>query len=118
MRDLLNSESSELFKEYSNFNFDVFQRLDQLITDIIDVAESRKEDRICVKKGVSSEIDKLKDTFQRLDIILSEIAEQLIKDLQYDGSLSCVYFPQLGFLLAVPQNELNPIPENEMDLSV
>ncbi|KAK0569544.1 hypothetical protein OC861_000813 [Tilletia horrida] len=70
---------------------------------VIDFEESATEARICIKSGFDEELDQWKQLYAGLPDLLNKIAQDIRPDVDPTYSeISVCYFPQLGYLLAVP----------------
>lgn len=60
-----------------------------------------------VNPGVSPELDHLKDIYSGMESLLSQVAMSIAATLPPDVSndLNVIYFPQLGFNIAIPLND-------------
>ncbi|KAH6591068.1 hypothetical protein BASA50_009068 [Batrachochytrium salamandrivorans] len=70
----------------------------------IDFDSSKKDARLVIKADVDEDLDMLKKTYSELDDILSAVAATVAQTLSpgIATSLNIVYFPQLGYLVAIP----------------
>ncbi|KAH8923730.1 hypothetical protein BT69DRAFT_1333617 [Atractiella rhizophila] len=82
---------------------------------------SEQRPRICVKSDVDEILDEKRRIYAGMDSMLGKIANELAKDLPVE-EFNCVYFPQLGFLCALPidrgwtERELrDPVPGKGWD---
>ena len=73
------------------------------ITDIIDFEQSQEQHRTVVKAGVNEELDNMKTTYDGLETLLSRVAVHIARNVpaELDTKLNVIYFPQIGFLIAV-----------------
>lgn len=80
----------------------------------INFKEIKSASRITILPGVCADLDEKKNTFDKLDSILTMVAEQLIMSLPDDFpyQLSVVYFPQLGYLISIPKPKGSEEGEN------
>lgn len=78
-----------------------------LITDAIDFDESEIEELIVIKRFVDEQLNEHKDPFERLEQILTDVRQKIVKDMPLDFAkdAQCVYLPQLGFLIYMPALE-------------
>ncbi|KAL9547867.1 hypothetical protein MBANPS3_005963 [Mucor bainieri] len=78
------------------------------IDSIIDFGASKAETRIIVKKGVDSELDILREEYEKLDDTLLRVSQEIGATLPIglSAALNVVYFPQLGYLITLPQYHL------------
>ncbi|BGP41924.1 hypothetical protein JCM10449v2_005921 [Rhodotorula kratochvilovae] len=87
-----------------SFDSVAFKGLGEMVNDVIDWEESQlKQGKVCVRPGIDAELDALRRTYDGLPNLLSSIAKDLARDLPYQlaDELSLVYFPQLGYLIAI-----------------
>ncbi|EGO23820.1 hypothetical protein SERLADRAFT_450137 [Serpula lacrymans var. lacrymans S7.9] len=85
-----------------------FKEIGNTINETIDWEESAQVGQVCVRPHIDEELDQRKHVYNGIDTILSKVAEQISQTTpaEYASSLNVVYFPQLGFLLCVPMQEL------------
>lgn len=57
-----------------------------------------------VRPGIDQELDKLKETYSGMDSLLSQVAVHIAASLPegMNKEINVVYFPQLGFNIAMP----------------
>lgn len=69
----------------------------------MDSDESEEQQRTIVKPGVDHKLDKLKDTYSGLESLLKKVATEIASEVPsfLDIEVNVIYFPQLGFDLAV-----------------
>lgn len=74
----------------------------------VDLQLSVEEHRTVINPGVSPELDHLKDIYSGMESLLSQVAMNIAATLPPDVSndLNVIYFPQLGFNIAIPLDEL------------
>ncbi|CAD6927921.1 unnamed protein product, partial [Tilletia laevis] len=78
----------------------------QNIAGIIDFDESASESRICIKTGYDEELDQWKQLYAGLPDLLNRIAQDIRPDVDPKfKEITVCYFPQLGYLLAIPVTE-------------
>ncbi|KAI5479415.1 hypothetical protein MNV49_003559 [Pseudohyphozyma bogoriensis] len=106
----------------ASFDPAALKELGTTINDVIDWDESTLQKRVCVRSGVNPELDELRRQYDGLPSLLasrfplSRIAADISQEVPatFADTLSLVYFPQLGYLIAVPYaNDGNPPPEPE-----
>jgi DNA mismatch repair protein MSH5 len=70
----------------------------------VDIDESEEQQRTIVKPGVDHELDELKDTYSGLESLLKKVATEIASEVPsfLDIEVNVIYFPQLGFNIAVP----------------
>ncbi|KAF7977709.1 hypothetical protein HWV62_2978 [Athelia sp. TMB] len=109
-------EGLSLFGLHSSGTVDVVKRLmvaldivtfrdvGAWVNEIIDWEESANMGRVCVRPKIDEELDKRKYILAGLGSVLSKVAEQISSAIppDYTTSLNVSYFPQLGFLIAIP----------------
>ncbi|KAJ6109241.1 hypothetical protein N7486_001475 [Penicillium sp. IBT 16267x] len=73
----------------------------------VDIDNSEEQGRTVVKQGLDRDLDRMKDRYDGLDSLLKhvaiDIATTIPEDLGVD--VNVIYFPQLGFNIAIPLNE-------------
>ena len=79
---------------------------------MVDLEESQQQRRTVVKRGINEDLDRVKDTYDSMDEVLSRTAVETVPELP-EGmpvpSLSVVYIPQLGFHITMPLEEANDL---------
>lgn len=77
--------------------------LGRLITAAIDFDESGEQHRTIIKAGYSSELDEAKREYSGLESLLSHVADHIARGIPsvHDAQLNVIFFPQIGFLIAV-----------------
>ncbi|KAI9820000.1 MAG: MutS protein msh5 [Pycnora praestabilis] len=87
-------------------NFEPFPlaQVGRMISETIDFPVSTEQHRTTVKPGVNEHLDNMKRTYDGIESLLSEIARQLAETMpeQVQATLNVIFFPQIGFLIAVP----------------
>lgn len=60
-----------------------------------------------VKQGLDRELDRMKDRYDGLDSLLKHVAIDIATTIPEDMGVdvNVIYFPQLGFNIAIPLNE-------------
>ncbi|KAL2835892.1 muts domain V-domain-containing protein [Aspergillus pseudoustus] len=76
----------------------------RMIQDIVDSESSDEQGRTVVKSGVDRELDRLKDSYDGLDSLLKRVAIEIAATIpaSFDIDVNVIYFPQLGFNIAIP----------------
>ncbi|KAG0347719.1 MutS protein msh5 [Podila humilis] len=84
------------------------------INNIVDFDESVNEGRCVVKHNVDEQLDEMRRTYQGLDSFLSEIAKKISETIpsEFTHTINVIYFPQLGYLIAIPMNTNWEKPED------
>lgn len=59
-------------------------------------------------------LDEMRRTYQGLDSFLSQIAKEISETIptEFTHAINVIYFPQLGYLVAVPMNSNWKTPED------
>ena len=92
--------------------FDPFQirRIGQMINTTVDLDLSIAQHRTVIKYGVNEELDKFKELYDGIEVLLEKAARHIASTLAEDVDLAVVFNPQLGFQLTVPVNGPNMEP--------
>ncbi|CAG8029250.1 unnamed protein product [Penicillium olsonii] len=73
----------------------------------VDIDNSEEQGRTVVKQGIDRDLDQIKDRYDGLNSLLKhvalDIAATIPNDLNVD--VNVIYFPQLGFNIAIPLND-------------
>ncbi|KAI7898974.1 muts domain V-domain-containing protein [Cokeromyces recurvatus] len=87
---------------------EVMKELGSSIDCIIDFEASKEEARIIVKAGIDHELDLLREKYNKLDDYLLQVSQEVSASLpvRLGSALNVVYFPQLGYLITLPQSHL------------
>ncbi|KAK2799306.1 MutS protein msh5 [Onygenales sp. PD_10] len=74
----------------------------------VDLQSSIEEHRTVVKPRVDRELDDLKETYNGMDSLLNQVAVNIAATIPEGlrNDLNVIYFPQLGFNIAMPLDEL------------
>ncbi|PKX94249.1 MutS family protein MSH5 [Aspergillus novofumigatus IBT 16806] len=82
-------------------------RVGRMIQEIVDIDCSEDQGRTVVKPGLDRELDRMKDTYDGLNDLLKEVATEIAATIpeSLDIDVNVIYFPQLGFNIAVPLND-------------
>lgn len=78
--------------------------LGNMINKTIDFDQSEARRRSSVKAGIDAQLDELKRSYDGMGNLLNCVADNVSKSLpEWAGRYlrSCIYLPQLGFLIAV-----------------
>nr|CAG8531242.1 9277_t:CDS:10 [Entrophospora candida] len=98
-------EPLQIFKRIEEtFSITNFKTFGSLINDMIDFDGSVKENRIVIKPYIDEDLDEMKRVYDGLDDFLSEVANEISTTIpnEITTSLNVIYYPQLGYLIAVP----------------
>ncbi|PYH95934.1 DNA mismatch repair protein Msh5 [Aspergillus ellipticus CBS 707.79] len=73
----------------------------------VDIDSSEEQGRTVVKPGIDRELDRMKDRYDGLNSLLKQVAIEIAGTIPetYDIDVNVIYFPQLGFNIAIPLNE-------------
>ncbi|RDD47879.1 MutS protein-like protein 5 [Trichoplax sp. H2] len=78
------------------------QNLAKIISDTIDLQESKKQKRFIIRPGKDTQFDNDRRTYNRLPEILTKVASKELERLDNQvHECSVIYLPQLGFMLAI-----------------
>lgn len=108
MADMLGTQDIDVFRKTADaFEIVHLQNIGKMIYDTVDFEESQYQGRICVKPGVDSDLDSIKDTYNSFDYMLGDVAKEVMNDLPPEVkatglNLNVVYYPQLGYLICIP----------------
>ncbi|EZF33889.1 hypothetical protein H101_02549 [Trichophyton interdigitale H6] len=77
------------------------------IHEIVDLSLSVEEHRTVVRPGIDQDLDNLKETYSGMDSLLNQVAINIAASLPegITKEINVVYFPQLGFNIAMPFND-------------
>ncbi|KAF2264564.1 hypothetical protein CC78DRAFT_580350 [Lojkania enalia] len=91
-------------KVFDKFDGYHLARVGGRISEIVDFDKSAEESRTVILPGVDEELDQMKRTFAGLDALLSQVARKMSEKIpsNLQEALNVIYFPQIGFLTAVP----------------
>ncbi|KAG2415426.1 hypothetical protein HFD88_006617 [Aspergillus terreus] len=72
----------------------------------VDIDGSEEQGRTVVKPGLDRELDKMKDNYDGLSNLLKQVAIEIAATIpeSLDIDVNVIYFPQLGFNIAIPLN--------------
>ncbi|GKZ53619.1 mutS protein msh5 [Aspergillus niger] len=88
----------------------------------VDIDSSEEQGRTVVKPGIDRDLDRIKDRYDGLNSLLKQVAIEIATTIpeSYDIDVNVVYFPQLGFNIAIPLNNAGDAAyrgaENEWEL--
>ncbi|KAL2871981.1 MutS family protein MSH5 [Aspergillus lucknowensis] len=79
-------------------------RVGRMIQEIVDIDSSDEQGRTVVKPGLDRELDRMKDSYDGLDSLLRQVAIEIASTIpaSFDIDVNVIYFPQLGFNIAIP----------------
>jgi DNA mismatch repair ATPase MutS len=81
-------------------------RVGRMIQEIVDIDNSEEQGRTVVKQGLDRELDRMKDRYDGLNSLLKNAAIEIATTIpgELDIDVNVIYFPQLGFNIAIPLN--------------
>lgn len=95
------------------------QHVGKHIHDIVDLDSSIDQNRTVVKRGVSDELDDIKNRYDGMGDLLSRTAVAIARTLpnHVDVDLNVIYIPQLGYHITMPldPNTRQPVYEGDPD---
>ncbi|KNG86389.1 DNA mismatch repair protein Msh5 [Aspergillus nomiae NRRL 13137] len=82
-------------------------RVGRMIQEIVDIDSTEEQGRTVVKPGLDRELDKMKDSYDGLSSLLKQVAIDIASTIpeSLDIDVNVIYFPQLGFNIAIPLND-------------
>jgi DNA mismatch repair protein MSH5 len=107
LREVIGGESLPLHtKAMDTLDVKRLQKIGQAVHEVVDLEQSIEQHRTIVKRGVDERLDEIKDIYDGMGDLLSEAAVAITRTLPADfqPNLNVVYFPQLGYHIAVPIN--------------
>ncbi|PGH07736.1 hypothetical protein AJ79_06213 [Helicocarpus griseus UAMH5409] len=108
IRAVTGGENLELHaKALEKLDITVLHQVGRIIHETVDLQSSIEEHRTVVKPRVDHELDDLKDTYNGLDSLLNQVAVNIAGTIpeRLSNDLNVIYFPQLGFNIAMPLDE-------------
>ncbi|GCB22561.1 MutS protein homolog 5 [Aspergillus awamori] len=97
-------------------------KVGRMIQEMVDIDSSEEQGRTVVKPGIDRDLDRIKDRYDGLNSLLKQVAIEIATTIpeSYDIDVNVVYFPQLGFNIAIPLNNAGDAAyrgaENEWEL--
>ncbi|KAJ5827148.1 DNA mismatch repair protein MutS core [Penicillium robsamsonii] len=81
-------------------------RVGRMVQEIVDIDNSEEQGRTVVKQGIDRELDKIKDGYDGLNSLLKHVALDITGTIPttLEVDVNVIYFPQLGFNIAIPLN--------------
>ncbi|PGH34737.1 DNA mismatch repair protein MSH5 [[Emmonsia] crescens] len=85
----------------------ILHQVGRIIHETVDLQSSIEEHRTVVKPRVDRELDNLKETYNGLDSLLNQVAINIAGTIprRLGSDVNVIYFPQLGFNIAMPLDE-------------
>lgn len=105
LREIIGGENLPLLaKAMDMLDTRLLQNVGRSINDIVDRELSIDQNRTVVKRGVSDNLDDLKNIYDGMDDLLSRTAVEIARTLpdHIAVELNVVYFPQLGYHITLP----------------
>lgn len=80
-----------------------------MVEQTVDFEESILQHRTCVRPHIDEELDAQKRFYDGVSDLLSQVAQEITKRIPGTGrtELSVIYYPQIGFLVAMPIDPVN-----------
>jgi DNA mismatch repair protein MSH5 len=96
-----------LFEEIAQKTTQNLLNLTTTLYSTIDFDESREQKRLIPKDGVNLCLDQLRQTYNSLEGFLTDLGEEELQKLSstHIDNIRCVYYPQIGFQIAIPREE-------------
>ena len=90
----------------------LLQRVGKMVHDVVDLNSSIEQHRTVIKQGINERLDEIKNMYDGMDHLLSQAANDIARDIppHVNVHLNVIYFPQLGFHITVPVEELTRQP--------
>jgi DNA mismatch repair protein MSH5 len=90
-----------LDNHFENHEIRVCREMLNVLVAQIDFEESKEQDRIVFQQHINPQLDALKRLYNGLDEFLSNFADRIELPENSATCFKLVYFPQLGFLIAL-----------------
>ena len=88
--------------------FDTFNlaQVGRMISEVVDFEQSKEQQRTVVKYGLDEELDEQRRTYDGIASLLSKVAYEIAANIPAGlaAELNVVFFPQIGFLIAMPMD--------------
>ncbi|BCS25874.1 MutS family protein MSH5 [Aspergillus puulaauensis] len=83
----------------------------------VDIDSSDEQGRAVVKPGLDRELDRMKDSYDGLNSLLKQVAIEVATTIpaSFDIDVNVIYFPQLGFNIAIPLTNAGEAAYNGSD---
>ncbi|KAL4809528.1 muts domain V-domain-containing protein [Aspergillus unguis] len=83
----------------------------------VDIDSSDEQGRAVVKSGLDRELDRMKDNYDGLNSLLKQVAIEIATTIpaSFDIDVNVIYFPQLGFNIAIPLTNAGEAAYNGSD---
>ena len=109
LRELICGERLAIIaKVLDNFDFVQLKVIGRSITQTVDFELSAEHHRSVVLAGIDEELDNMKRTYEGLENLLSRVADHISQSVpaELDAQVNVIFFPQIGFLIAVRHDPL------------
>ena len=105
-----------IFDRITNTATEELLALTTKMYSVLDFDESQEQKRLIPRDGFDPELDKMRHTYNGLEGFLTDLGEEELEKLSFTsiGDLRCVYYPQIGFQLAIPRDECEHLIDPEM----
>ncbi|KAL4917638.1 muts domain V-domain-containing protein [Aspergillus aurantiobrunneus] len=92
-------------------------RVGRMIQETVDIDSSDEQGRTVVKSGLDRELDRMKDSYDGLNSLLKQVAIEIATTIpaSFDIDVNVIYFPQLGFNIAIPLTNAGEVAYNGSD---
>ncbi|KAI9890703.1 MAG: MutS protein msh5 [Vezdaea aestivalis] len=85
------------------FDISSFTVVGQIISRTVDFEASQQQHRTVVKPGIDTDLDEIKRQYDGMNDLLATITQNIANSIDEEiTDLNTIYFPQIGFLLAIP----------------
>ncbi|KAJ2158005.1 hypothetical protein GGF46_004101 [Coemansia sp. RSA 552] len=89
-------DTPKLLQEFLSLDRSIFVELGCLVIDTVDFDASRNEERVVIASGISNTVDRLRETFSSLDMLLFQTDKQRIQSLATVAKLQGYCRPQFN----------------------
>ena len=88
------------------------KQIGRIIFEVVDLELSTEQHRTVVKRGVDEHLDAIKDVYDGMDELLSQVAVDVARGipLGIECRINVIFFPQLGFHITTPLSETTMQP--------
>ncbi|KAL0244595.1 hypothetical protein GEMRC1_008677 [Eukaryota sp. GEM-RC1] len=106
-------ETIDFFNSFVVFYQDLVN-IHDLLENTIDFLQTTQNQKFTARTGFNKELDDLRHQYNTLEHFLTDAAQEELESIPSDGvisSVNVVYYPQLGFLVAVDLQEHEHVPD-------
>ncbi|KAK7535827.1 muts domain V-domain-containing protein [Phyllosticta citribraziliensis] len=91
----------KIFDRFDGFDL---AQVGKKISEVIDFDQSAEQHRTVVLPGVDERLDNMKNTYDGIEHLLSQVARQIAEEVPavLQANINVIFFPQIGFLTTVP----------------